>query len=48
MLQSFRSRKSSVLLWILMGMLIVGLAGFGIPPCAQPRAQYEHNYQYRC
>lgn len=30
MLQSFRSRKSSVLLWILMGMLIVGLAGFGI------------------
>ena len=30
MLQSFRSRKSGVLLWVLMAMLVVGLAGFGV------------------
>jgi len=30
MLNAFRARKSNVLVWILMGLLIVGLAGFGI------------------
>lgn len=30
MLQSFRSRKSGVLLWVLMAMLVVGLAGVGV------------------
>lgn len=30
MLTSFRAKRSNVLVWILMGLLIVGLAGFGI------------------
>lgn len=30
MLNAFRKKRSSVLVWILMGLLIIGLAGFGI------------------
>jgi peptidyl-prolyl cis-trans isomerase D len=30
MLRSFRTRRTSVFIWLLMGALIVGLAGFGI------------------